>query len=381
MADLREQASGTSSLQDQGFMNEALELAARIPQRPWPNPPVGAVVVADGKVVGRGAHHGAGQLHAERVALAEAGALAQDATLYCTLEPCHHHGRTPPCTAAVLASGVRRLVMGMRDPNPIAAGGAAALIEAGIEVVTGVNAGACLDLVWPFVATDAFSRPYIELKTAVSLDGFFTRPVDPVGRPQYLTGPEARADVHRRRRWVDLVLVGQGTARQDSPRLDTRLVPADAACPAAEPQAACVAGRQGSAALSRGQWLLFSTDESAGEIPAGAEVISCAGDGQGIDVVDLVQQCTDRGLMTIMVEGGPRLARAFLEKNLIDRWIQYTAPVICGGGQRWPDQEALSLPAYHLTRSQRLGADSCTVWDREDFQATLQQVTRPAEVH
>ena len=188
---------------DGRWMDEALALARGAASRTWPNPPVGAVVVRDGVVVGRGAHEGAGTPHAEPIALAEAGDRARGATLYVTLEPCNHQGRTPPCAPAVAASGVTRVVVAMRDPNPaVIGGGCRHLRDRGIRVDCGLRAAAALDLVWPFVTTDNFARPYVELKTAHSLDGWFAP--DAVLResdaPFYLTGEVARHDVHRRRR-------------------------------------------------------------------------------------------------------------------------------------------------------------------------------------
>ena len=251
---------------ERAFMAEALTVAARIERRPWPNPPVGAVVVKDGEVIGRGAHLGAGQPHAERVALEQAGTGAHGATLYCTLEPCNHHGRTPPCAPVVASSGVGHVVIGVCDLNPTVSGGGIELLRAaGIDVTVGVAAAACLDLIWPFVVTDGFQRPYVELKSAASLDGRFSVPQqrddgrsahptdlpDRVG-PVYLTGLAARGDVHLRRRWVDLVLVGEETARRDRPQLDGRLVAAGCACPVAEPAAGYDASPRPATPGSRG---------------------------------------------------------------------------------------------------------------------------------
>ena len=227
--------------EDIRFMIEALRLAARLPGRPWPNPPVGAVVVRDGEIVGRGAHQGAGTAHAERVALAEAGDRARGATLYVTLEPCNHRGRTEACAPLVTDSGVARLVVGVADPNPgVPGGGLATAAAAAIAVEVGVCGRECLEMIWPFAASEAFARPFVLPKTAVSLDGRFAPPParDLDGAPFYLTGEAARADVHRLRRWCDVVLVGEGTARADRPRLDGRLAGDD--CPAADPLAGWV---------------------------------------------------------------------------------------------------------------------------------------------
>jgi diaminohydroxyphosphoribosylaminopyrimidine deaminase/5-amino-6-(5-phosphoribosylamino)uracil reductase len=366
---------------DERHLREALRLAARIPRRPWPNPPVGCVVVRDGEVVGRGAHHGAGEAHAERRALAAAAGQTAGATLYCTLEPCNHHGRTPPCTEAIIEAGIGRVVVGVADRLPPAAGGAARLRAAGIEVTVGGLAADCLDLIWPFVCTEGFRRPYVELKTALSLDGRFGRAADPVGRPGYLTGEAARRDVHRRRRWVDLVLVGHGTARHDRPRLDARLASDPDDGPRTEPQAGCVvASVAADTRLERERWLVFHPEGKNASLVPGATGIACAATAGGlVDPRAIVAACQARGLHAIMVEGGPRLAAAFLAAGLVDRWVQYQAPLIVGDGPTWPP--AISAPqAFTLTRCERLGGDLRAVWDRRDFAATLATLSDAPEV-
>lgn len=401
MSDSSAQTAAAGSRADQQHMREALALAARIPERPWPNPPVGALVVKDGAIVGRGAHHGAGQAHAERIALAEAAGRARGATLYCTLEPCRHVGRTPPCTEAILAAGVARVVYGVGDPNPPAAGGADVLRAAGVNVTGGLLANECLDLIWPFVATDCFARPYVELKTATSLDGRFGRPHDPVGAPSYITGCAARADVHVRRRWVDLVLVGGATARSDRPRLDTRLVPPDAPCPLAEPAAGCVIGPQdidktvekagagdGLVAafdlrLDRSEWFCLHPGEPPLQLPAGAHAVACPAGTGGVDPHGLLAVCAERGWHTVMLEGGPTLAAAFLEAGLVDRWVQYLAPVVAGGGPTWPrgfaagagEYAGTEFGGFHLTSCRRFGPDLRVIWDRRDFDAAVRALS------
>ena len=381
MSEITAQTTSGVTESDRDFVSEALELAVRIPCRPWPNPPVGAVVVRDGEVVGRGAHQGAGQPHAERVALAEAGDLARGATLYCTLEPCHHHGRTPPCTEAILAAGIRRVVAGMADPNLQAAGGAAHLRAAGLDVTLGVLSAECLDLVWPFVVTDGFVRPYVELKTAVSLDGRFGGALDPVGRPTYMTGAVARSDVHRRRRWVDLVLVGHGTARRDRPRLDARLATAPGDGPALDPAAGCVVSSVATdTRLDRDRWLVFHPQDVNATLAPGAEGIACDSGPDGrVDPAAIVAACKERGIHAIMVEGGPQLAAAFLAADIIDRWVQYQAPVVLGDGPSW-SATPTAANRFTLTRCDRCGDDLRAVWDRRDFAATLVDVSGPPEV-
>ncbi len=364
-------------------MAEAVDLARRIPGRTWPNPPVGAVVVRDGEVVGRGAHHGAGLPHAEWLALREAGEQARGATLYLTLEPCNHHGRTPPCTDAILRAGVARVVIGVRDPNPHVKGaGMDRLLGEGVDVELGVGAAACLELIWPFVVTDGFTRPFVELKTAVSLDGRFgplRRPPAAAPGPVYLTGEDARRDVHARRRWFDLVLVGRGTAAADQPRLDTRLAPLDAACPSAEPLGGYVDTRLSLATgLRRERGLVFCAQDATGDPPAGFEALRCPGGPDGIHPAALLEAASLRQVCTVLLEGGPRLAASFLAAGLVDRWTQYTAPVILGDGVSWPDGFTVPGGAFSLTASEPVGDDLRTIWDRREFAATLRRLSGPA---
>ena len=379
-------AAAAAPAADAAFMSEALALAAGVPARTWPNPPVGAVVVRDGRVVGRGAHAGPGRPHAEVVALAEAGALARGATLYVTLEPCNHTGRTGPCAAAVVAAGVRRVFVAMRDPNPtVAGGGCRRLREHGVEVRCGLLAAQALELVWPFVVTENFRRPYLELKTATSLDGRFAP--DPATRreaaPVYLTGHTARADVHGRRRRVDLVLVGEGTVRADRPRLDGRL----AAPPVvgADPLPGYVdtdLSWDGEFAADRYLVVAGQSARKAGRRArieaAGGEIVFCRETDGKVDLGDLAARLAERGVVTAMVEGGPRLAASFLAAGLVDRWLRYEAPRVLGQGVGWPAAGgAPSDPAarFHVTRSVALGGDLLTILDRTDFAATLARVT------
>ncbi len=377
-------------LQDGLFMREALELAGGIPRRPWPNPPVGAVIVRDGRVVGRGAHRGAGTRHAEIVALAEAGERARGATLYCTLEPCNHTGRTPPCAPVVAASGLRRVVAAVSDPNTAVTGGGLRLLaERGIETRVGVLAEPALELIWPFVASRVFARPYVLLKTAGSLDGrLWTAPRN-LGLsgdgPVYLTGESARHDVHRLRRWADLVLVGEGTLRVDRPRLDTRLVGGEEACPAAEPLAGYVdtdlSYREG---WARDRYLVFhgglggreaGEDMRARLAADGGELVACAEREGHVNPAALLVAAAGLGLQSILLEGGPRLAAAFLAAGLVDRWIQYLAPLAVGTGVGWPEREFPAPARFSLTRLERRGCDAKLVWDRLSFATMLAAVS------
>jgi diaminohydroxyphosphoribosylaminopyrimidine deaminase/5-amino-6-(5-phosphoribosylamino)uracil reductase len=377
--------------EDEAFMAEALRLARRIPRRPWPNPPVGAVVVRDGAIIGRGAHLGAGTPHAEVLALEEAGRLARGATLYCTLEPCNHAGRTPPCAPRVVESGVGAVVIGVADPNPGVAGGGLALIrEAGIELRIGAMGTAALDLIWPFASTRAFARPFVLLKTACSLDGCFSarrQRSEEQGMPMYLTGIEARRDVHRLRRWADLVLVGERTAATDRPRLDGRLVREEDECPAAEPVPAYV-----DTDLSfEGNWrqerfYVFAGKERA-PLPSrarlarhGGTVVLCGERDGRVAPEALLDEVLSRGGWSVLLEGGPTLAATFLDRGLVDRWVCYTAPVVIGRGVRWPDRLSGQDPPnevrhFHLTNVAQFGSDVRMVFDRLSFPEVVESLT------
>ncbi|MEN8007106.1 MAG: bifunctional diaminohydroxyphosphoribosylaminopyrimidine deaminase/5-amino-6-(5-phosphoribosylamino)uracil reductase RibD [Candidatus Krumholzibacteriota bacterium] len=372
---------------DNCFMAEAVSLARGVESRTWPNPPVGAVVVRDGAVIGRGAHEGPGRPHAEPLALAEAGELARGATLYVTLEPCNHQGRTPPCAPAVATSGLSRVVVAMRDPNPtVSGGGCRYLRDRGLDVTCGVLADEALEMIWPFVATDNFTHAYVELKTALSLDGRFAPPPDSRREtaPVFLTGQAARRDVHRRRRRVDLVLVGEGTVRADNPRLDGRLAAADAEVPASEPMAGYVdTDLSWTGGFNRDQYLVFAghgarESENRERIEAdGGEIVFCRETAGKVDPAGLCEAAVCRDLLTIMVEGGPRLAASFLRAGLVDRWVRYLAPTVLHDGVGWPGGLGIEGPQnnFSLTRQLRVGDDLQVIHDRRSFAAVLARVT------
>lgn len=380
------------STDDRRFMLEALALAAQPARRPWPNPPVGALVVRDGVVVGRGAHNGAGEPHAEAVALAEAGAQARGATLYCTLEPCNHQGRTPPCAPAVVAAGVSRLVVAIVDPNPHVAGRGLEVARcAGLAVTLGVCAEEALDLVWPFVVTRAFERPFVWLKTAVSLDGRFAPGHMKEGEGAvYLTGAGARRQVHVLRRWADVVLVGSRTAAVDRPRLDGRLAASDAACPPEDPIPAVLSRRLGKLPPWPGRPHLAFVGPDAPEPATEAVrarrgmVFRCAAGPSGVDPSSVVASLADLGKHCLLVEGGPAVAASFLGAGLVDRWVQYTAPVLLGRGVGWPEWDrptgaaaGLEANGFTLTRTARCGGDAVAIWDRLSFSETCARLTCP----
>jgi diaminohydroxyphosphoribosylaminopyrimidine deaminase / 5-amino-6-(5-phosphoribosylamino)uracil reductase len=322
---------------DEAWMARAVALAEGGRGATSPNPMVGAVLVRDGRVVGEGFHQAAGRAHAEAAALAAAGADAAGATCYVTLEPCAHHGRTPPCADALVAAGVARVVAAMADPDPRVDGaGLARLRAAGVEVVTGVGAEAATEQNAAYLTHRRLGRPRVTLKAAASLDG---KVAAPDGTSQWITGPAARADGHRLRAEADAVLVGAGTALADDPRLTVRL-PGHAG---RQPLRvlADASGRVGPGGhLFDGEApTLVATTPAAPAAAvdawkaAGAEVLICKQDpgGQGVDLPDLTRGLAARGVLELLVEGGPRLQASLWAAGLADRLVWYLAPLAIGG--------------------------------------------------
>ena len=278
-------------------MARALELAASVRTTTSPNPWVGCVVEPGGF---EGATRPPGGPHAERVALEAAGAVARDATLVTTLEPCSHHGRTSPCVDAILAAGVRRVVVAIEDPDPQVSGsGIRALRQAGVEVEVGVGAEEARAQLAPYIKHRRTGRPWVVLKLAATLDG---RTAAPDGSSRWITGPEARADAHRLRAESDAVLVGAGTVRADDPALTVRLDGYDG------PQPLRVV---------------------LGTAPADAEV-QPALEATG-DLGRILDDLGGRGVLQLLVEGGAVVAQAFHAAGLVDRYVVYLAPALFGG--------------------------------------------------
>ncbi|MDN5764298.1 MAG: bifunctional diaminohydroxyphosphoribosylaminopyrimidine deaminase/5-amino-6-(5-phosphoribosylamino)uracil reductase RibD [Humibacillus sp.] len=290
-------------------MRRALELAAAGPW-PDPNPRVGAVVVdRDGTVVGEGWHRGAGSPHAEAAALAVAGDRARGGSVFVTLEPCAHSGRTAPCTDALVAAGVTRVVFAAPDPNPVAAGGAGVLRRAGIDVHGGVLAPEADELNGRWSRTIALHRPLVTWKLATTLDG---RSAAADGSSRWVTGDAARADVHALRATRDAVLVGTGTLLVDDPRLTVRMP---------------------SGALSAHQPLRVVMGVRG--VPPTARVHDAPGEVLHVAVRspgEALEQLWHRGIRDIWLEGGPTLAAAFIAAGLVDEVYAYVAPALLGAG-------------------------------------------------
>ena len=322
---------------DEAWMGRAVALAEGGRGTTSPNPMVGAVLVRDGRVVGEGFHRAAGQPHAEALALGAAGPAAAGATCYVTLEPCAHHSRTPPCADALIAARVARVVAAMADPDPRVDGaGLARLRAAGVEVVTGVGAEAAAAQNAAYLTHRRLGRPRVTLKAAASLDG---KVAAPDGSSQWITGPDARADAHRLRAEADAVLVGAGTALADDPRLTVRLPGHAGRQPLRV--VADASGRVGPGGhLFDGEapTLVATTPAAPGTAvdawkAAGAEVLICnqAPDGGGVDVEDLLRALAARGVLELLVEGGPTLQASLWAAGLADRLVWYLAPLAIGG--------------------------------------------------
>ena len=323
-------------MDDSGYMRLALELAKKGQGRTTPNPCVGAVLVRDGQVVGSGWHRKAGTPHAEVNAIADAGGSAAcvGATLYVTLEPCNHTGRTPPCTEAVLAAGIRRVVVGMADPNPVAAGGADFLRSQGVAVEMGVLEQECRQLNYPFIKHSSTGLPWVVMKAGMSLDGRISR-VRGQGGP--ITGPESRQRVHELRDQLDVILIGIGTALIDNPSLTTRLengrdplrVILDSHLRL--PSEAKLLRQQSDAKT----WIFCgqeaSTERQRRLEQAGAIIHRVDADRNGqLELRQVLQQIGKSGLSSVLVEGGAAVHGAFLRAGLVDEVCLFVAPCFIG---------------------------------------------------
>jgi diaminohydroxyphosphoribosylaminopyrimidine deaminase/5-amino-6-(5-phosphoribosylamino)uracil reductase len=319
---------------DLAYMRRALDLARRGWGQTAPNPMVGAVVVRDGAVVGEGFHARYGDDHAEVVALRAAGERARGATLYVTLEPCAHYGKTPPCTDAVIASGVARVVVATLDPNPEAAGGAERLRARGIRVDVGAGESEGRELNAAFFHAHASDTPWIVLKLAVSLDGAIadaTRTRGAAGN--WLTGTEARREVHRMRAGVDAIAIGVGTLLADDPMLTVR----DVSPPRVAPRRIIFDSELRTplgAAVVRGARVTPTIIVARHGTPDRRAAL----EAHGVRVVvheslrDALAALGSEGTRHLLVEGGARFAGSLLEQGLVDRLVIFQAPIVLGAG-------------------------------------------------
>lgn len=359
---------------DEYYMELALAEAARGLGRTSPNPAVGALLVREGSILGRGYHHRAGEPHAEVNALADARRNGHDtagATLYVTLEPCNHRGRTPPCTEAILAAGIVRVVLGACDPNArVQGGGAALLAERGLSVRQGVLQAACRRLILPFAKTQRSGLPWVVMKAGLSLDGRISRRS---GQGGAMTGPEAGHFVHGLRNQLDAILVGRGTALIDDPALSCRLAAEERRDPVRVVLDRTLRLPPGAKMLvqqSAAKTMLFCGERAdagreAGLVAAGAQVIRVAEQASGLDLHAVLRHLAQAGLCSVLVEGGARVHAAFLSAGLVDEVALLFAPCFVGetgtpltrGPNAGPDAGGLFTQPLLETESRRLGTD------------------------
>ena len=349
---------------DLAMMRAALVLARRGLGTVWPNPSVGCVIVKDGHVVGRGWTQRGGRPHGETEALRRAGAAAQGATAYVTLEPCSHWGKTPPCADALVAAGLRRVVVAIEDPDPrVAGGGIEALRKAGLAVEVGVCAAEAAELNAGFLQRVRLGRPLVTLKLATSLDG---RIATSAGESRWITGPPARERTHLLRATHDAILVGTDTVLADDPQLTCRLPGLGDHSPVRividrqlriPPTARII-----TEARRVPTWLVTLSSADPGRQKslrdAGVEVIAAEPNAAGtIDLTAVLGLLGKRGLTRLLVEGGGRLAAALLRAHLVDRLAWFHAPLLLGG-DGVPAVAALNTGALtEMPQFERIGAE------------------------
>lgn len=351
---------------DEQRMAEALSLARRGEGRTRPNPPVGAVLVRGGRVVGLGYHAKAGGPHAEIVALDQAGAASRGATLYVTLEPCCTHGRTGPCTEAIAAAGVRRVVVSVRDPNPKHNGrGLRRLTRAGIRVDEGVCAGEGRRLIAPFSKWITTGRPYVTLKLGSTIDG---RIAGADGRSKWITGEESRQWVKGFRQTVDAILVGRQTACLDNPGL----LPGGVAAPTLYRVVADTSGRlPATSQVLTDAYARHTILATTAACPA-ARRVRCAAGGAAVWVLPqagghvslsaLMSRLGRMGLLHVLCEGGGELAAGLIRSNQVDQYLFFLAPRLLGGGGSVPSVGGWGwtlsgAPRLRYTEVRRMGED------------------------
>lgn len=356
---------------DEDFMSVALDNARLGLGRTSPNPAVGAVIVQKGHILAMGYHQRAGMPHAEIEALKQVGntAFLQDATLYVTLEPCCHFGRTPPCTEAIIKNGIREVVIGMRDPDLRMSGrGIRLLKKRGILVREGVLKLECEKLNEEYITHRKKRRPFVILKSAATLDGqVATRS----GESQWITGPEARRQGHVLRNRIDAILVGIGTVLKDDPKLTTRLSGEKVRDPIRIildsnlqiKTTAKVLNVRSKAPVWIATTVLPKHPQVARLQKAGAQIIFCRKDREGrVGLGDLLQELGRRNVMSVLVEGGPTVASSFLKSELIDKVVLFLAPTFLGGKGRplFPDVSIRSLQDRYQLQDltcQNIGSD------------------------
>lgn len=358
---------------DERWMRAALALARRGLGRTWPNPSVGCVVVKNDRLIARGWTQPGGRPHAEAEALMRAGAAAEGATVYVTLEPCAHHGVTPPCSEALVTARVARVVSAFEDPDPRVAGrGHDLLRAAGVAVTTGVLSDAAREMNAGYLMRRAEGRPLVTLKLASTLDG---RIATASGESQWITGEASRRRVHLLRATHDAILVGAGTARDDNPGLDVRLPGLEMRSPARlvtdSRLSLALDSRLAESTPARPLWLLHGPDapedKRAQFTDIGAVLIEVPRTGAGLDLTAALRAVAARGVTRLFCEGGGALAGSLLKAGLVDRLLWAAAGMTLGADGR-PAVGPLALdaladaPRFELVGAEVTGADTLSEW-------------------
>jgi diaminohydroxyphosphoribosylaminopyrimidine deaminase / 5-amino-6-(5-phosphoribosylamino)uracil reductase len=364
-------------MSDLAHMQAALALARRGLGDTWPNPAVGCVILNEGRVVGRGWTQKGGRPHAETEALARAGAAARGGAAYVSLEPCNHHGKTPPCAEALIAAGVSRVVAAVEDPDPRVSGrGMASLRDAGIIVETGLCAAEAAELNAGFFCRVALGRPLVTVKLATSLDG---RIATATGESRWITGPAARQRAHLLRATHDAVLIGTGTALADDPQLTCRLPGLDDRSPVRividRTLRLPATLRLFTEATAVPTWVAtYASSDPARQaalVEQGVKIIAVESGSGGADLTLLLQRLGDEGLTRLLVEGGGQLAAALLRAGLVDRLVWMRAPLVIGN-DGVPAIDALNLgalagaPHFTLMSSETVDGDVIDTYRRSD---------------
>ena len=361
-------ATTTISDGDRAHMRSALALAKRGLGNVWPNPAVGCVIVAEGRVVGRGWTQPGGRPQAETEALAMAGALARGGTAYVTLEPCSHHGKTPPCAEALVAAGIRRVVVAIQDPDPRVAGRGIALLQAaGLSVVTGVMAEEAAELNAGFLSKVTRGRPLVTVKLATTLDG---RIATHGGESRWITGAAARQAGHLLRAETDAIMVGSGTVLADDPELTCRLP----GLSERSPVRIVVDGRLRlpltsklvSTANDVATWVLTQEgaeqDRREAYEESGVDVVELPANDQGLDLDQAMRVLAESGITRVLVEGGAHLTATLLRQGLVDRLVWFRAARIMGGdglpaAVSFGVDHLSQMPGFECVDVRRIGAD------------------------
>lgn len=345
---------------DSTYMKQAIRLAKKALGRTAPNPPVGAVIIKQGRVVGRGFHPKAGLPHAEIYALREAGEDAHGGTIYVTLEPCSHHGRTPPCADAIIEAGIKRVVLGVVDPNPVVAGrGIERLRSSGIEVVTGVEEKAAQDLISWYTCWMKKKLPFVIAKAAMTLDG---RIAAPGGDSKWISSDKSRSFVHKLRNQVDGILVGIGTVIKDDPQLTCRI-------PGGRDPKRIIIDRDfkvPETARSLGENCVIFTAKTPGSRPEigqkGTQVVQIPLDSTGhFAWKDVLGHLGEMGLHAVLVEGGSSIHSSIIQSGFVDTILIFIAPKLLGQGVpivQWEAPERIAQAcSLVITQVKTIGGD------------------------